>query len=302
MHTFVNMAFSAAFSPVLLNTEANTLLDEQGYVVFPFLDKPLVAALTEFYYKAQKNEPERFFASTHSPDFEFRKHCSTFIKNTVAPVFAQHFTHCRLLGGAFVAKPGQGKGILQPHRDWNLVDETMHRSYNLWIPLVDVNETNGAVFVLPASHHQNAGYRGPGFAAQFSKVENLLWQHMKPLNMKAGDALFYDHALIHGSPPNHSNMLRLGIVAGVLPQNAQMQLYCHANNAVTVYNCSENFFLEHAPDAAASVLQEVQRFPYTHPELTAENFQLPPAGIQNEETVRSGTHLFRNLLSKLKRW
>ena len=40
-------------------------------------------------------------------------------------------------------------GALRPHQDWSIVDEESFRSYNVWIPLVNVDENNGAIQVLP---------------------------------------------------------------------------------------------------------------------------------------------------------
>jgi ectoine hydroxylase-related dioxygenase (phytanoyl-CoA dioxygenase family) len=34
-------------------------------------------------------------------------------------------------------------GSLHPHQDWNIVDEREFNSYNIWLPLVDVNAENG---------------------------------------------------------------------------------------------------------------------------------------------------------------
>ena len=62
------------------------------------------------------------------------------------------------------------------------------------------------------------------------------------LNMKAGEALFYDHALIHGSPPNHTDTIRVGIVMGMMPANASMRLYTAGSNGIEEYESVTRIF------------------------------------------------------------
>ena len=47
--------------------------------------------------------------------------------------------------------PGQD-GAMGTHQDWTFVDERRFRSVTVWCPLVDVEQRNGALELLPGSH------------------------------------------------------------------------------------------------------------------------------------------------------
>lgn len=231
------------YSPLMNDPGLDTQLAIEGYVIFPFLDKNAIDNLTNYYQNFQKEELNHFYSSTHSPDFEFRKKSSDFIKETISALLPKVLKDYRLLGGAFVVKPANGKGILQAHQDWNLVNEDKARSYNLWVPLMDVDENNGAVFVLPKSHSKIPTLRGPHIASPFKNIEQHLWGYLKALRMKAGEALLYDHALIHGSPPNYTKKDRLGVVIGIVKKDVPLKIFGNDHGSIKSYSCDENFFL-----------------------------------------------------------
>ncbi len=245
--------------PSILKDEAhNRALAEKGYAVFPFLKPEAIEQLASYYLEFQKEEPSHFYSSTHSADMTFRKKTSGVIHAILSPLVADVLTDYKLLGGAYVVKPAHGKGILQPHQDWNLVDERKSRSYNLWIPLVDVDTRNGAVFVLAGSHAKLNTYRGPGIPSAFKEVEQHIWQKLEPLPMKAGEALFYDHALLHGSPANTSDRVRIGIVCGVIPKDSAMQIHALQDGNIETFQCDESFFLEKNPVSDVHQLKKLQ--------------------------------------------
>jgi len=243
----MDQSITTTASQLLPEPQAAAELATKGYTVFPFLSSADTDALTRYYFEIQQEEPGHFYSSTHAKDPAFRKKTSDYIKDIISPRMSSVFKNYRLLGGAFVVKPPHGKGILQPHQDWNIVDEAATRSFNLWIPLTDVTIENGAVFVLPGSHSKLPTFRGPGIASLFKNIEQDIWNTLTPLPMKAGEALFYDHALLHGSPVNSTDKIRLGIVCGVISNNADMQLCFVKNDSIEIYKADEHFFMEKDP-------------------------------------------------------
>lgn len=248
-------------------------LAKQGYTRFPLLDATVITALTDYYSRSQTEDPQHFYSSTHSPDFNFRRQTSEFIKKQIEPLLSPVLNEYSLLGGAFVVKPAHGKGILQAHQDWNLVDETHYRSYNLWIPLVDVSEKNGAMCVLDASHTKIQTIRGPHIPSVFKDIEQHLWTLLKPLPMKAGEALLYDHALLHGSPPNNSDTARLGIVIGIVNKGVNLKLYAKHNGEIAGYQCDEHFFLDKNTLIDFTTLTQLENALPEQPVLTLPEFE-----------------------------
>ncbi len=259
--------------PSILKDEArNKALAEKGYAVFPFLKADAIEQLASYYLEFQKEEPSHFYSSTHSADMAFRKKTSDFIHAVLSPLVSNVLKDYKLLGGAYVVKPAHGKGILQPHQDWNLVDERKSRSYNLWIPLVDVDLRNGAVFVLAGSHARLNTYRGPGIPSAFKEVEQHIWQKLEPLPMKAGEALFYDHALLHGSPANTSDRVRIGVVCGVIPKDAAMQIHALQDGKIETFQCDGSFFLEKDPAKDVHQLRKLNTSSPNAQPLSMEEF------------------------------
>jgi hypothetical protein len=257
---------------MMLNADRENELANQGYSIFPFLNQEHISRLTEYYFSSQKETPDFFYSSTHSKDLAFRKNTSEFIKEVIKDLLPSALRNYRLLGGAFVVKPPNGKGLLPPHQDWNIVDEAKTRSYNLWIPIIDVTVENGAVFVLKGSHSKMQTYRGPGIDSIFKHIEKEVWEALEPLPMKAGHALLYDHALLHGSPANQTDKIRLGIVCGIIPEEAEMQLYFGDQQQVTAYRTDENFFLEKDPLKGPDGLQLLGKVDVEVMPLTKEKF------------------------------
>lgn len=64
---------------------------------------------------------------------------------------------------------------------------------------------------------------------------------------KSGEALLYNHALLHGSPPNNTPVNRIGIVIGLVHKDAELQLYANDKGVIKCYKCDENFFLSKNP-------------------------------------------------------
>lgn len=270
---------------ILTNPLKDCELVNEGYTIFPCLEDKDIKALHDYYTQFQKSQPNHFYATAHSPDFDFRKQTSDFIKNIVEPHVKNILCDYKLLGGSYVVKPGNGKGILQAHQDWNLVDEEKARSYNLWIPLIDVNEENGAVFVLPQSHTKLKTIRGPQILSVFKNIEQKLWNYLIPLPMKAGDALLYDHALIHGSPPNKTEKDRLGIVIGIVKKDVSLQIFGNENGNIKSYICDETFFLSKNTLTDFSKLPTTSNVLETPKEINLKEFEEIFLNLKSKSTI-----------------
>lgn len=227
------------------NTET---LFVKGSVIIPLLNMDDVTLLKQIFDEYHAEAPGGFYATTHSEDKSLRRELSKKIIGIVEEKIQAHFKNIQLLGGAFISKTPGEKGILPLHQDWNIVDENEARSYNLWIPLVDVNESNGAMRILDKSHRKLTTYRGPTFPPVMGQITKEVEKHMRSLDMRAGELLIYDHALWHSSPVNSSNELRLAIVIGAVPKDVEMKFYHQKNkDIIEEYNSHPNFFFENDP-------------------------------------------------------
>ncbi len=256
----------------LNDSDLDRQLAEEGFVVVPFLNSIEVESLKRVYFEAHVEEQIPFYATAHHQDSEFRKKMSEAISAILTPHTEEVFVNCDLLGASFIVKASKAESSLQPHQDWNIVDETKFRSFNVWIPLVNLNDSNGAIEVLPKSHNWIRGYRHSSIDCAYREVHNLVWENMKPLYMKAGEALIYDHALLHASKANHSAENRIAVASGVKPTEAQMYFYWNNNGMVEQYVSNTEFFMTENIFSGPGNLKKVTELEYNFPVVKEDEF------------------------------
>ncbi len=256
----------------LNDPELDRQLSEEGFVVVSFLDQAEVERLKKVYCEAHSEEQVPFYATAHHQDPEFRKKMSVAISTVLKPHVERLFVNCDLLGASFIVKAPKAESSLQPHQDWNIVDETEFRSFNVWIPLVDLNERNGAIEVLSKSHNWLRGYRHSSINCAYKDVHHFIWENMRPLYMKAGEALIYDHSLLHASKANHSTESRIAVASGVKPNEAQMYFYWNNHGMLEQYESNTEFFMTENIFEGPGKLKKVAQFGYDFPVVSVEQF------------------------------
>jgi hypothetical protein len=154
---------------ILKHTELDRKLLTAGYVVVPFLTPEKVQSLTDYYYySCHARQQEGVYTTAHVPDIALRMKMNDFIKKVFARAISEMFVNCNPLGGSFIAKGKGTKGTLEPHQDWNIVDKDQYRSFNIWVPLVNLHENNGAIRIIPKSHLWLKNYRSANIHSAFT--------------------------------------------------------------------------------------------------------------------------------------
>jgi hypothetical protein len=123
----------------------------------------------------------------------------------------------KLLTYFFLVKGIGGNSILRLHQDWSIIDERKYRAYSLWIPLCDSTTKNGTLYAMKGSHKFPLNIRGTGIPSKYGPLFNEAEKYLKPIKVKAGEALLFDSRLLHYSPPNKSNKSRTAIVNNIIP-------------------------------------------------------------------------------------
>jgi hypothetical protein len=243
-------------------------LYKNGFVVGSFLNQNETKQLVNFFYKNHPARIDGFYASAHAQDIPFRNKMNDEIKAVFTSAIKKYFHECTPLGGSFVVKSNTMKDRLMPHQDWNIVDEEKFRSFNIWVPLVDLTEKNGAIKIMRGSHRWVKNFRGPNIPDDFQNFHEQIWNKMTPLFMKAGEALIYDHRLFHASDPNTTDILRVAAVFGIIPSEAQMFYYCGNNGNVEIYNSSVDFFLKENIQNGPAILKKVSTIENSKQEIS----------------------------------
>ena len=285
---------------LLQDIQLDKRLAEDGYVVIPFLTAEETDTLVDFYYQNHSGEQEGIYATAHVADVDFRMRMNDFIKQIFARAIDHNFINHTALGGSFIAKGKGAKGTLEPHQDWNIVDETKFRSFNIWVPLVDLSDNNGVIKILPKSHSWLTTFRSANISSAFSTCNNLLWKEMQPLYMKKGEALIYDHRLLHASGENKTAEIRLAAVYGIIPDESEMRYYHKADeNMIEVFESNPEFFLFGNIFEGPKGLKSIRKFSFTFPEVNEQTLKYYVEGKVRSTTDKpiSVLQKLRNLLS-----
>ena len=217
---------------VLKNQALQSELNREGIITFTFLNTKALTQLRQLYQQLHPQPPqgpiEHFYVSTHSPYTAYKLSVQNGIKKIIEPFCQQHFTNYRLTTSALIVKKPSPQSELGLHQDWNVVDETQYASYGLWVPLVDITSNNGALYALKRSHRLGPTYRHAALPAVFGNITAAAEKYVVPFEIKAGEALLFNQALLHKSAPNLSHELRTTIVNTIVPQQAQHLMYAPA--------------------------------------------------------------------------
>lgn len=151
-------------------------------------------------------------------------------------------------GCTFLLKPYGLESSLSPHQDSSLIDETKFAAFYGWIALQDTTIENGCMHAIPGSHLWGNHFRSLDVPWIFEKYTDLLLEYSQPIEMKAGEILLFDTALIHGSYPNKTNNLRAAVNLFFKPKNASMTHYARFNDTpsgkIESYKIDNDFFFK----------------------------------------------------------
>lgn len=249
-------------TPLLRNHDKEERLTRYGFAVLDLLSSTEVESLLELYRREHPGPVSGFMASVHLPDKGVRRRVNDGIAAIMGQPLERAFCNYRGLGGSFIVKGAGHREPLQPHQDWSIVEEDRFRSLNLWIALSDVDESNGAIRVLPGSHLRSTAVRGPNIPSTCTNDRETLWNATQSLVMRAGQVLAYDHRLIHASGPNLSAQPRIAAVFGLTHRFAELRYFYLQDQQIAVYRSHVRFMVEGNPPAGPGELELLRTTPF----------------------------------------
>ena len=225
-------------------------LARDGYVVVDLLDPPgldHLRAVRDRHGPAPGDPQDGLFNDSWSTDQDYKRAVAAELEEALGGVLRRHLPAYRPLGYAHIVKwPGPG-GAVVAHRDPTFADERRFRTIMLWCPLEDVDDHSGTLWVTPGSHRRTSGVRVHQSPANVvADITCRMGGPARPLQLRAGEAILYDHALIHLSGPNDSNHPRVAVASPLVPRLASPR-YAVAvgDNRGTLVEIDESFFVEH---------------------------------------------------------
>ncbi len=238
-------------SKVIFKDEAQqALFDKQGFVVAPFLEEHEVAALNALFDSLHPNLQQNagFVSGSYSPDAAYKQKASEEIVKIFSKHYERLFVNYQPFGAAFLYKMPNPNSQLGIHQDWTIVDEEQYIALNCWVPLTDVDATNGALAMVPGTHYDKIkSIRCPTLPFFFANNDDVMEKAAVPVYVKAGYVVVLDQSIVHYSPPNRSNKIRKAITAGVKSKGVDMTFHYrdHAveNAPIERFRMPENFLI-----------------------------------------------------------
>lgn len=225
-------------------------IKSKGYAVVRLVEDGVVQELMDFYSTLDNTAKKGTHVTMFNPSYEYRKKVDNKIKELCAATAEGLMNGYRVLYTNFMVKEPGMEGNFPLHQDWTYVDENQFSSYAFWIPLSDVNDTNGALHVVNGSHRFITALRGPYVHEPFSGIsETIKEKYSTPVNLRAGEALIWDHRLIHFSKPNNTNTPRIAFTLIMVPNTAPI-IHCFGvdrseTGQIEVYNVDTDFFMHY---------------------------------------------------------
>lgn len=210
---------------ILKDPVKDNYLIENGYVVLDMLNEEQVNFFKELYRKWHPTPPDSFYKSYFSNNLEYKKEVEEAIMQYCLPVINEQFYDFNAFGAMFVVKPKGDSGHIPPHQDWSFVDETQHWSLNMWLPIQDVEERSGTMRFLKGSHFFLESIRGANTPQLYEHLESIIMEHLEDVPLKAGQAVFFYHGIVHCSHYNERNEERICLGLSVTQKEAP--LYFH---------------------------------------------------------------------------
>jgi ectoine hydroxylase-related dioxygenase (phytanoyl-CoA dioxygenase family) len=258
---------------MLKDAAIQSILSLEGYAV---LDTNLSEQIDQLQIYIDKNfklSGIDFYYSLMSNSYEANIILRNVIRELLKDFYERFFENYRTPTESFLTKPANTTQELLLHQDWCYTDEHIHTAYNIWIPLNDVKEGNGAMIVLPGSHLWFDNLRSTALTTARISSEYFLKHGAKALPMKKGQALIFHPALFHGSFPNLSPHPRTIVTCNIMPKDA-LFVYFHKeenDNEVKMLHLDDDAFLRDLNALAlgnANGFQEIRQIEYKYRLIT----------------------------------
>jgi hypothetical protein len=222
---------------------------KNGYVVVKLIDHEDCQKLLDFYHQNPNLDKGEFHSTHFSTDRAYKKRVHQNISATYHKALEQYLENYKPIFANFMVKEAHENSIMPLHADWTYVNEDKSVSLGVWSPLMDTNLKNGMLGVVPKSHFFKKNPRGPQIPTPFHDFnEYIIDKYGKLLPIKAGEAVIYDHRLLHFSPPNLSSKTRVAVNIVMVPNNEKMIHYASFGDLehVSVFQPKdESFYLEY---------------------------------------------------------
>ncbi|MGE0636365.1 MAG: phytanoyl-CoA dioxygenase family protein [Bacteroidia bacterium] len=286
-----NRTKNLRMEPLFRNEENQKFFEENGYLKLPVLNEEEIQKLKDFYFNAGLKDEMGygFYVGMDSSDKKMVRKMVETIKEIAMPKIQLYLHNTQVFTASFVVKEANPKGVVPPHQDWSFVEnEVDHCSLTCWIPLQDVNMENGCMGVVKGSNKFFNSVRpspSPQVATPLKSHMFTIFPYLQLIEMKAGEALFFDNRTFHASPPNTSNAPRLAVGLGFTQTSAEIRHYYlkpGTDNVLMKYKIDGEFFFKYDNSLLSKMYNEgkliegyelLEEIPHTWEDLSADELK-----------------------------
>jgi hypothetical protein len=267
---------------VFKNLQLQNEFEKDGFVVVDFHTPEQVEEVKSLYWQFHEKTDKSFFLSVLSDDKKHRKTVDVELKRICHLPLEELFIDYQVVNGCFIVKTPGEDSYLDVHQDMTLVDEYDFSGINIWIPAIDLTNDNGALYLLRGSHRFFPTYRGHTVPSFYEQIKEDIKDYMEPFYLKAGQALIFDQNVIHFSPPNMSNELRIVSNIYITNLNARFRVcyYDKSNpdfkNKVEIFEQDLSFMTSYDNfdgDNRPLIGKSLGLLDYNFPQLTIEQLE-----------------------------
>lgn len=261
-------------------------LDDAGYAVIDFCKPEQLSALANIYETVPNDLESPFWSSSFLEDTDFKNKVSSQVAEVLSESVSQTLADHKPLGASFLVKSPGEYSVMPIHQDWTVTDEEKFCSYTIWIPLQDTTTENGALQVIEGSHKLNSQLRSPSLPVAFQDIDPQLRPYLRNVELKAGQAIVFNHALMHASPPNLSNQPRVAVTYGFVAPEAELFMYYGVGEGKVVkYNMPDDMFIKYPEIRTEPRIGELaEEFEYTVKKMTMSEVE-NEIGLPKSEMV-----------------
>jgi len=274
---------------VFRDTAHNSILIRDGAITAQLLTADEAAELLQFYLAEAPDSAPGFHATMFSSDSAYRERVDARIKAVLGPRLDLFLSDYRCVVGNFVVKEhGRAGTEVSVHQDWTFVrDESQMRSVNVWCSLIDTDSSNGGQSVFRGSHQIAPVLRGPYFPNPFvTHAETIVREYLVDVPLRAGQAIIYDHSLVHATPANRSAQTRVAANLVLVPCEAAV-VHCYLdrddpNAKPEMFAVEDDFFLRNVIGQRPSGVRSLGFVKNAIPEIGLEQLALTLIAVSDQ--------------------
>ena len=202
--------------PIFKDPAMQEQFDRDGYVKMKLLDAEKADELYR-YFIAQQSDHDvvngLYQSTTHTNNPDLIRSVDTHLKSVLLPELGKFFQNYVPMMATYITKqPGPGSDTIL-HQDPTFVDEECFISANVWVALHDIDHHNGNLFFVRGTQRFIHSLRvTPSCPTAFDEIKPLLSENIFEVPVKKGEAVFINHAVVHGATPNLSASPRIAAV------------------------------------------------------------------------------------------